>query len=473
MAVRSAITLGINMKNTSTFTASVSKEARYRVWWCLYTFEHMLGIMTGRATCILDGVCTTPLPLPFEGDQLQEPLAVRLLNDHDLREDYVGTMASSYVRQMSGNPSGGTDAKHTDAPKDVSWLQNLEPTYALCFLYYADLAVISQEIVNRVYSPTCAMTPWAHIENRIGVLKSRIDLWRANLHPAFDFTRKDEEEPSLLRGKLFLAFHYHSARITLGRPCLCRRDAHLGSTGHEKPSFSHCMAEVTLESASQMLDLIPDHPDAIQLYEYGPWWCVLHYLMQAVTVLLLELSFGSIHLPDRERDILKSAKKGTRWLHGMSEFSIAARRAWQLCDINLRKIALGMDYDVSDMPNFVFGIDRERHMHDRGDQDAPGAQENNDVLPDGDLTHPEPNIISFANTGAEMVSSNLPFGPLSAAPEAPGLPRADDLFIGAGVEDAAGMGTGTGYFPYDPIHGEFMQSFFPAYQENPDHPWGS
>lgn len=348
--MRSAIALGINMKNTSTFTASVSKEARYRVWWCLYTFEHMLGIMTGRTTCILDGVCTTPLPLPFEGDQLQEPLAVRLLNDQNLREEYACCMASSYVRQMSGNPSGGTDAKHTDTPTDVSWLQSLQPTYALCFLYYADLAVVSQEIVNRVYSPNCAMTPWAHIENRIGVLKSRIDLWHANLHKSFDFTRKDEEDPSLLRGRVFLAFHYYGARITLGRPCLCRRDAPLGSNGNEKPSFSHCMAEVTLESASQMLDLIPDRPDAIQLYEYGPWWCVLHCLMQAVTVLLLELSFGSIHVPDREHDILKYSKKGTRWLHCMSEFSIASRRAWQLCDMNLRKIAVGMDYDVSDTP---------------------------------------------------------------------------------------------------------------------------
>lgn len=504
------------MKNTSTITANVSKEARYRVWWCLYTFEHMLGIMTGRATCILDGVCTTPLPLPFEGEQLQDSLAVRLLNDVDLREEHLGSMASSYVRQMSGNPSGGTDAKHTDTPTDVSWLQNLEPSHALCFLYYADLAVISQEIVNRVYSPTCALTPWAHIENRIGVLKSRIDLWHANLHPAFNFSRKDEhekeEESSLLRGKLFLAFNYHSARITLGRPCLCRRDAHLGSTGTEKPSFSHCLAVVTLESASQMLDLIPDRPDAIQLYEYGPWWCVLHYLMQAVTVLLLELSFGSIHMPDHEQDLLVSAKKGTRWLHAMSEFSIASRRAWQLCDLNLRKIAVGMDYDVSDMPNFVYGIDRERNMDDpdfpttelsasTSGAGAAGdtATVQTDGLPDGDASNPDPNIISFANTGAEMIAPNLnlnlhmamPFGPLSAAPEAPGLPHADDMFLDAssgtragaasvaaeqntGTGTGTGTGQGTGYFPYDPIHGEFMRSFFPAYQENhDDHPWGS
>ena len=469
------------MKNTSEFTANISKEARNRVWWCLYTFEHMLGVMTGRATCILDGVCTSPLPLPFEGNQLQEPLAAKLLNDLDLREQYVGNMASSYIRQMSGNPSGGTDAKHTDIIRDVSWLQSLLPTNALCFLYYADLAVISQEIVNRVYSPTCAIIPWAHIENRIGVLRSRIDLWHANLHKAFDFTRKEDEEPSLLRGKLFLAFHYYSSRITLGRPCLCRRDAHLGSNGGEKPSFSHIMAVITLDSASQMLDLIPDRPDAIQLYELAPWWCVLHYLMQAVTVLLLELSFGNIHVPDREQDTLRAAKKGVHWLHCMSELSIASRRAWQICDLNLRKIAIGMNYDVSDLPTFIFGVDREQTMEDYNKYDNYNPNPNPNVaVPDGD--------VSFTNTGAELTVPQLPFTPLSTAPEAPGLPNVSDLVSPMDVSGppgsgSAGSGSGSGgggigeggsYFPYDPIHGEFIRSFFPAYREGggQDHPYG-
>lgn len=424
LAVRSAITLGINMKNTSAFTASTSKEARNLVWWCLYSFEHMLGIMTGRATCILDGVSTAPLPLPFEGDQLQEPLAARLLNDIDLRNEYVGNvMASSFLRQMSTNPFGGTDAKHTDTPRDVKWLQSLPPTNALCYLYYADLAVVSQEIVNRVYSPDCAMVPWAHIENRIGVLRSRIDLWQVNLHRSFDFTRRDTDDPELVRCRLFLAFHYYSARITLGRPCLCRRDAHLGSQGNKKPSFSHVMAVITLESAFQMLDLIPGLPDAIQLYEIGPWWCVLHYLMQAVTVLLLELSFGSIHVPDKEREILESAKKGTRWLYFMSQFSIASRRAWQLCDLNLRKIALGMNYDISDMPT----IDYETHP------DCPVV--NGDHQRDSEQLQPYEGMDPFTYTSADVPST---------LPQNQPLPPQYTNFN-------------------DPVTGEFIRSFFPSF----------
>jgi hypothetical protein len=79
------------MKNTSDRMPKVSKEARYRLWWCLYTLEHMLGTMTGRSTCILDGVCTTPIPLPLEEDQLREPFATKLLADQELRQACVGS----------------------------------------------------------------------------------------------------------------------------------------------------------------------------------------------------------------------------------------------------------------------------------------------------------------------------------------------------------------------------------------------
>lgn len=454
LAIRSAITLGINMKNTSDFTASISKESRNRVWWCLYTLEHLLGIMTGRATCILDGVCTTPLPLPFEGDQLQEPLVAKLLNDLSLREEFVGNaIASSFIHQISSNPLGGKDAKYTDIPRDVTWLKSLPPNNALCFLYYADLAVISQEIVNRVYSPDCAMVPWAHIENRIGVLRSRLDLWFASLHPAFDFTRKEDEGPDLLRAKLFLAFHFYSSRITLGRPCLCRRDAHQSGQGNEKPAFSHVMAMLSLDSANKMLDLIPDQADAIQLYEIGPWWCVLHCLVQSVTILLLELSFGSIHIPEEEQNIFTMAKKGVRWLHSMSEFSTASRRAWQLCDMNLRKIAQGMDYDVSHMPTFDFGADEVTNGHKdqlNGSFKTNGidkaAHQDNGQLPDGPGLPP-------GAAGFTLIS------------DADGAPD-------AGPAPGIGLNGNDVFFPYDPINGEFVRSYFPTFYTDENQEWG-
>ena len=443
------------MKSSSPTTPNISKEARYRVWWCLYTFEHLLGIMTGRATCILDGICTTPLPLPFSEDDLTQPAAAELLNNSVVRDERINTvMASSWVRHMPLNPTGGKEATHKSRARDNSWVKSLPVNAGLCHLYYCDLAVVVQEIVNKVYSVDCVMVPWAHIENRIGELRSRIDLWYHSLPVTLDFTKKEDEGPDRLRYKLALAFHYYSARITLGRPCLCRRDAQKRSPA-ERSTFSHDMAELTLESANLMLDLIPDEPNAIQLYEIAPWWCILHYLMQAATVLLLELSFGCVHMPDEEKLFIALSKKAIRWLFSMSEHSIASRRAWQLCDISLRRLSGGMNFDVSDMPQYTYqaaptstlSIDHPQQAVQSFNPSSTGLW--NPQLEDLSLASQDPSF------GTDHFSNNYPN--LSDVPTSDPIATLSDSQM---TDDL--------YFPYDPISGEFIRSFFPYSNEEVD-----
>ncbi|KAJ5511994.1 hypothetical protein N7453_004097 [Penicillium expansum] len=441
LAVRSAITLGINMKSTSPTTPDLSKEARYRVWWCLYTFEHMLGIMTGRATCIQEGVWTSPFPIPFQEEQLQETDALEVLTDTTLRDERINNvMASASIRQMPFHPVNGKDASQHTRARDTAWIKKLPVNYGLCYLYYCDLSVIVQEIVNKVYSVDCVMIPWAQIENRIGELKSRTETWQSNLPTGLDFTRKEDNGPDILRCKLTLALHYYSARITLGRPCLCRRDARQGPS----PSFSHEMAVVTLESAWHMLDLLPDEPDALQLYQIAPWWCILHYLMQAATVLLLELSFGTVHMPEKEKNFISLSKKAIRWLFAMSEQSIASRRAWQLCDLSLRKLAQGMKYDVSDMPSYPYIPE-----------------------PKSTISPEPPSEQPISHTAGDYWGPQLEHPLVSASDVPPG----EDQYTHPSVSTADLMDSLTAeaqdsYFPYDPISGEFMRSFFPHSNDN-------
>lgn len=444
------------MKSSSPTTPNIAKEARYRVWWCLYTFEHLLGIMTGRATCILDGICTTPLPIPFEEEEMNQPPAAELLNSSVARDERINrAMASSCVRQIPLNPTGGKEATHANRARDNSWVKGVPVNAGLCHLYYCDLAVVVQEIVNKVYTVDCVMVPWAHIENRMGELRARIDVWFHSLPASLDFTKKEDEGPERLRYKLALAFHYYSARITLGRPCLCRRDAQKKSPA-EVSTFSHQMAEVTLESAKLMLDLIPDEPNALQLYEISPWWCILHYLMQAATVLLLELSFGCVHMPEEEKTFIALAKKATHWLYGMSEHSIASRRAWQLCDVSLRRLADGMKFDISDMPVSNY-------------QPAPTSTFSN--------THPQQatQTIAPASTGLwsptideldlnSALHHTLGVDMFNSPPAFTTLSTSDPMLSlseGPTVDDM--------YFPYDPISGEFIRSFFP--HANEGEPW--
>lgn len=306
----------------------------------------MLGIMTGRVTCISDGVCKTPFPLPFDEEQLSEPGAAELLGNHDLHLESIESKLACYgIRHVLLDPQGVKRPSYTQKKDGASWLRSRPPSSALGFLYYADLAVIAQEIVNQVYSLDCCTISWDHIESRIGILRTRVELWQSNLPVAYDFTNLRDQGQEMLRTKLLLGFHYYSSRITLGRPCLCRRDSQ-PTLSDQRSTFSHEMALVALESARLMLDLIPNSPDPIWLYRTCPWWCILHYLMQSGTVLLIELSFGCIHQPEEEKNILKHSRKAVLWLLAMSDYSLASRRAWELCDSSFRRIAQEMDYDV-------------------------------------------------------------------------------------------------------------------------------
>jgi hypothetical protein len=73
-----------------------------------------------------------------------------------------------------------------------------------------------------------------------------------------------------------------------------------------------------------MLGLLPDRPDVVLLNQISPWWRILHYFMQATTVLLLELSFRTQHVPEKVVSISQMTKKAIEWLHNMSRTSTAA-----------------------------------------------------------------------------------------------------------------------------------------------------
>lgn len=297
--------------------------------------------MTGRASHVANGIAAAPMPIPYEEERYSEPAVEQLMSSQSQREDHIDrVMASSSV--SSGDRS--------------SWLKGMPFNLGLLHLMSVDLAVITQEVITKVYTADAVRMPRADIDRRIDELKARMDQWSAQLPDSLNFLhRESDAPPERVRAKLGLAFQYYSARITLGRPYLCLREE-----SRDVSTFSHRLAMLTLESASRMLDLIPDVPDPLQLYQLSPWWCILHYMMQATTVLLLELSFGNVHAPPDQPHTLQSAKKAIRWLHAMSAYSVASHRAWQLCDTCLRRLAKGLNLDVGDMPTLP-GIHDEAH----------------------------------------------------------------------------------------------------------------
>src|SRR4029077_9062770 len=113
--------------------------------------------------------------------------------------------------------------------------------------------------------------------------------------------------------RMSLGFVFYGTKIAITWPCLRRLETQ--SEGSGPYDFCSKTAAECVEAASQMLGLLPDRPDAVLLNQISPWWCILHYFMQAMTVLLLELSFRAQHAPKKVVSISQMAKKAIEWLH--------------------------------------------------------------------------------------------------------------------------------------------------------------
>ncbi|KAJ5788217.1 hypothetical protein N7457_003207 [Penicillium paradoxum] len=438
LAIRSAVSLGINTKTSTCKISAVSKEVRCRIWWCLFAIEHKLGSMTGRGTSISIHMSTTHLPLPFDEDQFSDPSAAELLNDYGLREKCLNmAMTSPHLRHTD---SPQTDDTLTEAGH--AWLRGLPVNSSIYFLYYSDLIVVNQEILDRIYSAESASVSWEDVKGRINQLKTSIDTWKSTLPPGLNFSTMKDENDQTYWAKTNLAFHYYSIRIILGRPCLCRHRTHQQKADRE--GFSHDMAVMTLESAMHMLDLLPSEPNTAHVYQFCPWWCFLHYIMQTATVIILELSFDCFHMPDRRGSLLQSAKKSVMWLHTMSEHCIASHRAWQLCENALRRLMYTMGYDASDTQQFP------NPGRDSLFADPPGL-----MLPtytDGSMTGAQ-----FLPHNGIPQSSVPAYGTHDASPYT-NTTASEALF----VQTEPVLPAGDTYIPHDPISDEFIRYFFPG-----------
>lgn len=359
------------MKHNAPTVTKVSRETRTNLWWALFMIENRLGLMTGRPTCTTVHLCSAPFPLPFENTELQQSTASQFLNDSASRDKLLNdVMACSEVLPLA---STKVIAEY-DKAESRQWLRRLPATPQLYFLFSCDLTVLMQDLLDNVYGLNSVHQSWVHIVGRFEEIKSRLDAWYRSLPPSLNFTHpiKEDEEIGV---KTLLAFQYHSARVTLGRPCLCKPEKLSGAAKERK--FCHELAVSAIESARNIAQMIPGPPDELQIFKSGPWWCLLHYVMQTATVLLLEISFGCIHTQENSNNLQLLARRCVMWLYRNSQHSFASYRAWQLSDSCLRRLALSKGFDVGDMPS-----SRSRPVYGIGSSfEPPGPERSSDPLP--------------------------------------------------------------------------------------------
>lgn len=303
--------------------------------------------MTGRPTSFSDADCTAPLPLPLEeetflGDNALSPqdiaLLRRLSSPESRRTDSETSTPSSngYSCDLKMPPNESTSPGLLPLSQETRRV--VTPCNALYFECHAKLCICANEVLNRLYLAGTMSESWADVQVNIAILNSRIDTWRRKLPSVFDFTKKPRHQ-QFVRQRMSLGFFHYSVLIMINRPCLCRLDRKIPNQSGKANDFNRATAMKCVHAARDMLEMLPQEPNSVGLYTVAPWWSLVHYLMQAATVLMLELSFRSNHMPDKVEDIFDSAKKATDWLRSLSEENEGARRAWSLCDEMLRKVA--------------------------------------------------------------------------------------------------------------------------------------
>ena len=370
--MRHASTLGLNLRNDSKDVPETSKEIRYRVWWALCSLERILAVMTGRPTAFSEADCTTPAPLPLEEDSF-------------VGDNAPSTQDIALLRRLSGHESGQSDGPmSTPSSNDHSSMLQTSPTdsvspvspplsqerkqvipttNALYFGYYTKLSNFTNEVLNRLYSADAMSRSWADVQNHIAILNSKIEKWRGELPNVFDFTKKQRDQ-KFVRQRTSLGFFYYSTLLIINRPCLCRVDTKIPNQSYKAKDFNRETAMKCVHAARDMLEMLPHEPNPVGLYTVAPWWCLVHYLMQAATVLILELSYRSDHMPNEVCETFDTAKKVTDWLRSLSGGNEAARRAWSMCDDQLRKVAPKAGRSLAEASDYGSVSVNQGHMAD-------------------------------------------------------------------------------------------------------------
>lgn len=361
MALRSAVALGINMRNNSDQTSQSSKEVRYRVWWSLYVLEQQLSMMTGRPTSVSDIMCTAPLPIPYEEESFKSSDAQHLMSlesQKSSRYPYfdvgVSPTPSSDRSRSASKPVSSAHPTPSRSPSntaqgDLDWAKAASPCLSSFFLYYVQLYRVNRFVFDQLYAPDRITQSWSNTQMAIDHLEKKLSSWKSSLPAIFDFSKRQRDQ-AFTNQRLALGIYYYAARMTITRPCLCRLDRKIPRQSAGSNDFNRTAAVNCVGAAMAMVEMLPNDTSVVKLFQTTPWWCIIQQIMQATSVLLLEIAFRVHHMPDEAENIFESTKIAVRWLYRMAAEDIkAAQRAWKIAYSLLRDVCSKIGRNINDL----------------------------------------------------------------------------------------------------------------------------
>ncbi|KAF1924635.1 uncharacterized protein M421DRAFT_71819, partial [Didymella exigua CBS 183.55] len=332
IALRSAYTLGLHVRNTDPSATAAKRETLVRTWWSLYSLERTLSIVTGRPSIIVDSFCSVPLPMPVNEEQITDQLEAAFR----MRK----SSSTSIILTPHTWSSGAIDPSHA-----LVGLSTTEANSGSFLKAAVQLSSILQSVLTSLYTASTVVGSVAEEQHEMAQLDQRLDQWVLSLPSEFNFQDPANNGNAMFsRERLLLGFQLCGARMLLGRPCLSpRRQAWREEA---EALFSRQMGNSCIGAAKTAIDFLPDEPDTRFIYDQGPWWCIVHHLMQAISVLLLGLSYLAPTLQDSML-LMHYVKKSIRWLQAMDDPT--AERACQVAMSTFETVSRRYAVDVAGM----------------------------------------------------------------------------------------------------------------------------
>jgi hypothetical protein len=338
--------MGLNLRSETENITHFSKELRYRVWWALFMLDTLLCEITGRPLTMGHTFCTTPLPSPSAEEGLWDERAAQSVTNEGTRSTFFTSLPSDttfftslqsdateipssgiLTRKNSGHqPSNG---KQPAEQPDQAGTEIITPNAYLYFLYRVDLTHLLRKAIEILYAPGSARQPWHEIESAISTLNNQADNWLSRLPVEFQLKAPDRTRQSV-RQRIGLACRFYATKLIILQPSI-RRLFHKSSEPSTSGTVHEKLADICVQVAGQMIDLLPKEVDTAWIHGVAPWWCILHNIMQATSILLTELLTRTAPGTTKAVDLTAKITKSIQWLHKMSTNDPSSLRAWIVC----------------------------------------------------------------------------------------------------------------------------------------------
>ena len=331
-SIRHAVAHGLHLRPANDIPES-EQDKRMKLWNSLYRLETLLSVVTGRPQCIQANDIMMPERVSHQNLFSMELSASNFdspLPWSDMRAAWLKFLGPDQL--VATSFTGGM----------VPWAffigTRREPSPGQ-FPAIMELCHLSAEVSTRLFTVVREHT-WFDVQSAMRQLEAKLHAWHQRLPDELKIDYQDtvDFDP---RARLDLAMAFYSLKIILYRSCLC--EIQIEHESRDSRDFNRACARYCVEAAVQMVGLLPDQASISQVLQVFPWWAMLHYLCQAITVLILELCLGMQHVPQARKVVLAASRKALTYLSEMSGTLTSAMKAWTILNPLFEKAAQRLD----------------------------------------------------------------------------------------------------------------------------------